>query len=584
LSASLIGKVVGTWKLVARLGEGGMGEVYLAEHQSIGRKAAVKVLHPAYAAQPAVVERFFNEARAANRVKHPSIIEVWDYGQSPDVGVYFVMEFLEGESLQTRLKRRLKLPPAEMASVLSRVASAVGAAHKAGIIHRDLKPDNVFILPDSDHPTGERVKVLDFGIAKLGGDGALGGSQTRTGSVMGTPIYMSPEQCHGAKGVDARTDVYSLGVMAYEALCGRPPFIAQGFGEMLAKHLSQAPTPLREVEPSVPAKMDQVVLRALAKDPDERWPSMEAFGAALIDAVDGAVRQSSPVLDASAAGAPVGATRVLSSPGAGGAGGPPPASATEMLDSQPTMHASGIRRSTLSSSAAEVAGAPRHGAGWKVAVGLAAALVVAGGVAAAVVVLGGLGAGDDGVTSDDTSRDARRTKHDRLAGSATPTAEPETPETGATGDVHHDPATGSPKGTGTGAASATPEPPATATATATGAATATAKATTVRHIIESDPVAASVVRVSDGAELGITPWDGDEPTGVGKVTYEVRKDGYKPVRVTLSAAHDGRKTVKLAAARGKVVPAHTAAPSPATARPKTPKEPATHAPELPTPD
>ena len=542
---SLVGKVIGTWKLVARLGAGGMGEVYLAEHQTIGRKAAVKVLHPEYAAQPTVVERFFNEARAANKVKHPSIIEVWDYGQAPDVGAYFVMEFLEGESLQHRLDARHKLAAPDVASLLSRVAAAVGAAHKAGIIHRDLKPDNIYILPDSDHPSGERVKVLDFGIAKLAGDAGLGGSKTRTGSVMGTPVYMSPEQCHGAKSVDSRTDIYALGVIAYEALCGRPPFVAQGFGEMLAKHLSQAPQPLHDIEPSVPAKLEQVVLKALAKEPDDRWKTMEEMAAALVDAVEG-VRRSHP----------------------------PELRATEILDpdgAKTVQATTGVRRSTLSSSAAEIAPPAARGGGLRIGIGIGAGLAVGAAVVVSLFVWGPL----SGSGADDTGRDEARDHGRDDARHRDGPKDRDDPKrhgvTAAAGPGDEHPATA--------AATAAPEPSTAAgSARPATAATASAKAKTVRHIIESEP-AGTVVRVSDGAELGTTPWDSDDAAAPGKIVYEVRREGFKPARVTLSAARDDRKSVKLVSTRKAP---KTGAP--ATATVKTPKEPGTHAPELPTPD
>jgi serine/threonine protein kinase len=417
--------MLGSYKVVARLGEGGMGAVYLAEHQAIGRKAAIKVLHPQFAAQPRVVERFFNEARAANQIHHPGIVEIFDLGQEQEIGVYLVMELLEGESLHTRLKRRLKLPCEEVASLVSRVAGAVGAAHARGIIHRDLKPDNVFVLPDPDHPSRERVKVLDFGIAKLEAEGGAG---TRTGAVLGTPAYMSPEQCHGAKHVDARADIYSLGIITYEALTGALPFQATGFGELVAKHMYAPPPPLRDKNPAVPPTVEAVVLKALAKEPELRQQSMEEFadtlvrvtqesGAPAYQAVplpkgtlrldDGKARPSNGSRPSRPpSGVPAAAASVGSLPPAAsrrGSGGSTP---SELLDGRPTT-VPGAKGSTLSSGAAEMAAATppaRGGRRWWLA-GVGAIVALAAGGTVALV----MGSGEDAEVSDATAPRAKRT-------------------------------------------------------------------------------------------------------------------------------------------------------------------------------
>ncbi|HEV8320821.1 MAG TPA: serine/threonine-protein kinase, partial [Myxococcota bacterium] len=239
---SLVGTQLGSYTLVSQLGEGGMGVVYVGENASLGRRVAIKVLHPEFASQPAIVNRFFNEARAANLIRHPSIVDIHDFGHAADGSAYIIMELLDGESLARRLHRDGTLPPAVAVRVVTRIASALGAAHTRGIIHRDLKPDNVILVPDPDHPGEERVKILDFGIAKLAEDGSRGGA-TKTGAVLGTPLYMSPEQADGARNVDPRADIYALGVVTYEALCGRPPFVAEGYGHVMAMHLMQAPPP-----------------------------------------------------------------------------------------------------------------------------------------------------------------------------------------------------------------------------------------------------------------------------------------------------------------------------------------------------
>ncbi|HEV8323673.1 MAG TPA: protein kinase, partial [Myxococcota bacterium] len=262
-----------------------MGTVWLAEHEAIGRKVAIKVLHPEFAVKDAIVQRFFNEARAANRVQHSSIVDVYDYGRSPEVGAYLVMEYLQGESLAARLERVGHLGPRTTVAILRRVAAALGAAHRRDLVHRDLKPDNLFLVPDADHPGGERVKVLDFGVAKLMEQGERRGVLTGTGTVLGTPRYMSPEQCDGAKDVDSRSDVYSLGVIAYECLCGRAPFVSEGYGELMVDHITRDPPPLHAMRPEVPAALEEIVLVALAKYPGDRYQTMEEMADALADAV-----------------------------------------------------------------------------------------------------------------------------------------------------------------------------------------------------------------------------------------------------------------------------------------------------------
>jgi serine/threonine protein kinase len=280
---SLVGTTLGSYRILEQIGEGGMGQVYLAEHEVIGKKAAIKVLRREVADQN-TVQRFFNEARAANSIDHPGIIDVFDYGEDPSVGYYLVMDYLQGEPLSGRIARGGPLPPANVARLVQRIASPLAAAHGAGIVHRDLKPDNVFLLPDPDEPPQERVVLLDFGIAKLS-EHKRRGQQTATGTLMGTPLYMSPEQCHGAKHVDHRTDIYSLGVLAYEAVCGRPPFVAEGFGEIIAKHLGEPPPPPSSLCPAIPNEMEQALLRALAKDPDERFQSISELGMAMLRSV-----------------------------------------------------------------------------------------------------------------------------------------------------------------------------------------------------------------------------------------------------------------------------------------------------------
>jgi len=279
----VIGKHVNNYEVVSLLGEGGMGTVYLALHPIMGRKAAVKVLKPELARDEALVARFFNEARAANAIRHPNIIDIIDVGMLPDDNVpYMLMEFLEGESLSSRLERVRPMPVDAAVEIAFQTASALAAAHSKGIVHRDLKPDNLFLVPDEMVGSGERVKVLDFGIAKLRDDMRGSSMKTRTGAIMGTAAYMSPEQCQGLiEKLDQRTDIYALGIILYEMLCGAPPFVSEGFGDIIIMHVMREPEPPQSKNPAIPDAVAAAILCALAKDPNNRFQNMLEFQAAL---------------------------------------------------------------------------------------------------------------------------------------------------------------------------------------------------------------------------------------------------------------------------------------------------------------
>jgi eukaryotic-like serine/threonine-protein kinase len=267
---------------VRLVGEGGMGAVYEAEHPVIRRKVAVKVLRRELAVDGVLVRRFINEARATNEIRHPGIIEIIDVGMFPDGVPYLIMEMLEGESLARRLERLHWLSLDAALDFALQAASALFAAHSHGIIHRDLKPDNIFLVEDQRFAGRELVKILDFGIAKLRGDITTNPVDTKLGSVIGTPAYMSPEQCRGIPdAVDHRTDIYSLGIILYEMLCGEPPFVAPGPGDLMMMHMTTTPVPPSERRPEVPPSVEEVILTMLAKHRDERFDSMADFGAAL---------------------------------------------------------------------------------------------------------------------------------------------------------------------------------------------------------------------------------------------------------------------------------------------------------------
>jgi len=264
------GTAIGPYRIVRKIGEGGMGAVYLAQHALLGRSAAIKLLLPALSSQREVVERFFNEARATTTVTDPGIVSVFDFGYHTDGSAYIVMELLEGESLEARVHRG-PMPVVDALKIMRQVASSLAAAHAHGIVHRDLKPDNLFMVRDAEAQGGERPKILDFGIAKLTSD-APERSRTRTGTLLGTPIYMSPEQCRGSGLVDHRSDIYSLGCVVYHMICGRPPFDFEGIGEIISAHLREAPVPPSQFGATI--AIDEIVLRCLAKQPEQRYQTM----------------------------------------------------------------------------------------------------------------------------------------------------------------------------------------------------------------------------------------------------------------------------------------------------------------------
>jgi serine/threonine-protein kinase len=266
------GTEVGSYRILQQIGEGGMGAVWLAEHVMLGRRAAIKVLHASLTANQTVVTRFFNEARAATAIADPGIVQIFDFGHHSDGSAYIVMELLEGEPLDKRLRRFGALPPFEALRILRQVAASVGAAHARGIVHRDLKPENVFLVPDAEVPGGERAKVLDFGIAKLLGDQHQNiGVKTQQSTVLGTPDYMSPEQCKGADMVDARSDIYSLGCVLFCLVAGQPPFRAQGLGEIFLKHVLEPTPTLAGVVAGVGPELDRLIGKCMAKDPAQRF-------------------------------------------------------------------------------------------------------------------------------------------------------------------------------------------------------------------------------------------------------------------------------------------------------------------------
>jgi serine/threonine protein kinase len=300
----LLGKPIGGGKYLVRslLGQGGMGTVFEAEHTEMGRMVAVKVLHPSRARKKDAIRRFHLEARAAAAIGHPNICEVYDFGSLDDGSPFLVMERLVGETLAERIAVEGGLPFESVIDVLVQILSALAAAHSKRIVHRDVKPENVFLSKRPDLPP--LVKLLDFGISKM--TGPVGGQQdeldlTRTGMVMGTPYYLSPEQARGDRDLDTRVDLYACGVILYEALTGRRPFVAANYNALLLQILSATPRPARELRPALPGGFDTVIDRAIARDREQRYRIAADFEGALNALRD---RHGTPGVGLSAVGPP----------------------------------------------------------------------------------------------------------------------------------------------------------------------------------------------------------------------------------------------------------------------------------------
>jgi serine/threonine-protein kinase len=271
----LIGQMIGGRYIVRSvLGEGGMGTVFEAEHVGLGRAVAVKVLHPHQLKKKVSVKRFHQEARAAGAIGHPNICEVYDLGTLDDGSPYLVMEKLVGETLADRIASEGWLPFEDVIEILTQVLSGLVAAHEKRIVHRDIKPENVFLTRRVGCPPV--AKILDFGVSKMmypGGEHDEDMDLTRTGMVMGTPFYMSPEQARGDRNLDARVDLWACGVILYESITGRRPFMAANYNALLMQILTTPPRPARELRPALPPGFDLVLARALERDRGKRYQS-----------------------------------------------------------------------------------------------------------------------------------------------------------------------------------------------------------------------------------------------------------------------------------------------------------------------
>ena len=274
LAARLADTLSGSYVIEGEIGRGGMGVVYSARDLKLKRRVAIKLLPPELAFRQEIKRRFIREAQTAARLSHPHIVPIHTVGEDNDL-VYFVMGYVDGESLAQRLRRRGRLPVEESRRIMKETADALGLAHATGIIHRDVKPDNILL-----EGTRRRVMVTDFGIAKALSE-AGAGTLTGTGVALGTPTYMSPEQAAGESDIDARSDIYSLGVVAFEMLSGKPPFKAPTVPGVLMKQITEPPPDLVRLRSEIPEELAATVMRCLEKDPEARWPTADALRRAL---------------------------------------------------------------------------------------------------------------------------------------------------------------------------------------------------------------------------------------------------------------------------------------------------------------
>ncbi len=307
----LVGSIIAErYHVLKKLGEGGMGQVYLAEHVKMGRKSAVKVMNPGMVNDADAISRFNREAANASRINHPNVAGIYDFGETPEGLIYLAMEFIEGESLTSLVEKNGALPPLRAADIAKQAADGLQVAHEMGIVHRDLKPDNIMIAKNRDG--SDCVKVVDFGIAKAAG--AENQKVTKTGLVVGTPEYMSPEQLAGDK-LDGKSDIYSLALVAYNMLTGKLPFEGETAQESMIMRLTDDPRPLSMTKPdtSWPPEVQAVMAKALQRKREDRYDSASKFGIALYQAVEhmprGAAAGATQMI-----GAMDGATAIVAAP------------------------------------------------------------------------------------------------------------------------------------------------------------------------------------------------------------------------------------------------------------------------------
>jgi serine/threonine protein kinase len=496
--ATAPGQLFGNYQVLRMIGEGGFGEVYEAENTLLRRRAAIKVLHAGFVQDEALVRRFMNEARAASGIHHPNIVEVFDAGLTPEGEPYILMEYLEGDSLQTTLLKQGRLPLRTVQEIARQSCSALSAAHAVGIVHRDLKPENIFLVADPDSSFGFRVKVLDFGIAKIQHrDGSDATVKTKTGLIMGSPAYMSPEQCRDSSDVDHRSDIYAMGVLVYEMLSGLPPFVAKSSAEVLVLQLSAAPPPLRSQCPEVPEHVEQTVLRALSKSRDDRYDRADYFIGALLGTYPATTSQgsaSSPATELAsqaAAGAPSSGSNAFL-----GSGQAPPMQARVAPETVPPVNPKAGFDAPLAppdsaedeDPAGDAFDAPRSGKS-KAMIAVVLVIVLAG--AAALIFF---------------LRDSKQASPPEQSGKPAAAAE----------------------------RAATPAAPAVPAAPAM-----------IRIQLGSDPPGAVVVDKESAAILGQTPLDKRVARADGSLSLNLHLDGYQDESVTVALKEDFSTSVEL---------------------------------------
>jgi serine/threonine-protein kinase len=500
--------VIGQYRVTDVLGEGGMGVVYAAEHTLLRRPAAVKLLLPELSTNQEIVQRFFNEARAATAIRHPGIVEVYDFGWTSDGAGFIVMELLQGETLRARRKRGRIPWPAALA-VTRQIAGALGAAHAKGIVHRDLKPDNIFLVPDAEVPGGERIKLLDFGIAKLADSSAH--HKTRTGALIGTPTYMAPEQCRGVE-VDARADLYALGCILFELCSGRPPFEGEGHGDVLAAHIHVPAPTLSSRMDGVPEGVETLLQRLLAKAPLDRIQTADEV-IRVIDALGPALNGPRAFSSFHALHEPVLATNAYVEP----------VRKNDNIDT------------TLSSAVISRRSSSLRAPGWRLVLG-----GIAGGVAVLVVALT-LTAGGD-------SNELTPSNLHNPSAAASIDAEqrpPSTPPLGASQEPRAAPMPDPAVPSGSSAPVALPVP-------ATSTAAEARAATTVEVVITSSPSGAEIL--SGGNVIGVTPFRRELPRTDLAIMFVVRLRGHAKKVLTISTGASSKQHVLLAPASPSAAP------------------------------
>jgi serine/threonine-protein kinase len=502
----MVGKTIGNYIVRHKLGEGGMGSVYVAEHPSIGKRVALKVLQAEFVSQPEIVSRFFHEAKAVNDIQHPNIVDIIDFGTIAPANptdpptVYFIMEYIVGSSLSDLIRREAPLRPERAIAIALQVADALSASHRMGIVHRDLKPDNVMLV--SRGREQDFVKLLDFGIAKLTGN-ATNTHRTRTGMVIGTPQYMSPEQCEGRSNIDHRTDIYALGIVLYQMLTSKVPFAGDGFGEVLIQQMAMPPLAPSAIVPLIPEYLELIVLKALEKRADHRYQRMDDMTLAL----------QAPMQYVESHGGRTGflTTPIVRDPRMTGAG-----AAVVMLTPAPNR---ALQPTTLGGSAAQLTGTAAAKRGTSIAASLALAVAGAGVAVACVVVAVIARSGDHPA--------------DRIAAPSAPVSKPEpNPAT------QPEPAPVQPP-----PAPAQPAAPPPVTTTAIEA----KPAKTVRVSVDSRPEGATVT--IDGEETGKTPYAGELDRRDTPVEIKLALAGYVPVTKKVNPSDNVALSLSLVRAR-----------------------------------